>query len=182
MPSKKMSRARYVGQLRQPIEVIYPITNRLIPLSSEEYNEAIRRISASVEEEREHRLRLLQHHYGLALDEDWKKLALHMALDHVPGFEVREPVKVGRAKKWGYGRLAQLKNCVDQLIAAGCTSISDACMQLAHGDTWAPETGYPPEKDKRRRAIAQRARTLRVKYHDFTKALRGSATDPVVRN
>lgn len=90
------------------------------------------------------KLGALLDHYGIQRDaeERWFNLALKLALDYVPGFQVeRKPVPKGRRLKWTEMRLAALhcavmtENLRRRDVGLAESDI-DACRRLAKTDAW----------------------------------------------
>jgi len=98
------------------------------------------------------RLWLLLQHYGISFDdrEHWYKLALCLAHDHVPGFQV---VRRGADRAWDYERERQLNRDVLSHMKKG-HSASRACVFLARKG---PYRDIPANsEDARARSIRRR--------------------------
>jgi hypothetical protein len=76
------------------------------------------------------RLGALLQHYGVSLDDEdhWYKLALRLAIEHVPGFQVE---KRGYGKDWGFRQEEQLYKDVMAFVRRTGTTAHNACRCLA---------------------------------------------------
>ena len=133
------------------------------------------------------KLSLVMDRYGITDKSDYFTLALFLAIDHEPGFEMKEhefrkahgdygaivpadTSKDGRAVHWTPERLLKLVSDVEAQTATGITN-REAFSRLARQDaTWkAPKT--------HRGTNAQWAETLEARYHDGRKLKQKIATD-----
>ena len=160
-------RVRWKGELAKPIRpcVVRPkglaITDPETVAKANE--EMIRLEKEAVAQKCRQKLGLLMEHYSIDDKNDWFGLALALAVDHIPGFQVHsrlvefgvdwkgdspsrfsgpvviEQKKVGRRKTWAFDRLDQLLNAVEQRKAKdGIKTDREALSRLVQREEWAP--------------------------------------------
>jgi len=93
-----------------------------------------RRAEARFENEFQARIDALFRHYGIDREEGgspWKRLAVQLAIGHVPGFRLQEDNvrRRGAPTKWTFARLNTLCHDVETLMSKGL-SASGACHNL----------------------------------------------------
>lgn len=92
------------------------------------------------------KLDLLLAHYLIPRTgpDHWKRLALALASDYVPGFRVEKPA--GAKRKWGPNELGNLLRLVDRLVQSGMRAM-DVCRQLAAAPD--RQVGFPKSRNAR---------------------------------
>ena len=132
-----MDKVKYRGDLNKPVDVEIPRRPNALfgPKAELSWREEIRRIEASIEQERTRRWALLREHLGIAPECSWEDVALTLAVTHVPGMIFRQRPKVGRTKFWTPAKLRELRHDIDQLIAKGAT-VEAACATLNDEKRW----------------------------------------------
>jgi hypothetical protein len=86
----KTKKRRWKGELRKPIYI------GSIPIEG-----ANEKLEASVEQEVIERLQLLMKHYRIAGEDDYFSLALKLATDYVPGFQIKQVALKLKHGTWG---------------------------------------------------------------------------------
>jgi hypothetical protein len=140
---------RWPGELAKPIRVERPQGLSIIdPETVAKANEEMTRLAAEAVTRRVlEKLRFLMAHYSIADKDDWYHLAVALATDHVPGFQVEWPIvevppdfqgpvlerkRAGRPTEWDFDRLEQLLVAVEQEKARqGLSTDREALSQLA---------------------------------------------------
>src|SRR5262245_49260188 len=130
------AKRRWRGELARPIRprVIRPLDLCYVhPDNIAQANEEMARLTdEAIKEERLQKLDLLKKHYSILDPNDWFSLALALAVDHVPGFQVENNLgieqigwgiglvvhtdrkKTGRPITWSLHRLDELLNDVEK--------------------------------------------------------------------
>lgn len=82
----------------------------------------------------------------------WAALALHLAVDHVPGLQVTAAT-AGRPMEWPPFRVAQLRHEMDSLIASRGAgfSVASAAKVIAKRSEWKPKRATKPWEVLRRK-------------------------------
>ena len=148
----KRPKPRYRGKLAEPQKPLLtmPLARALSGMSPDEAvisaEEARDQLRAEVLE----KLRLLLDHYGISRDDKqyWRNLALALARDHVPGFQIAQPTKRGPKKSWMPDEEIRLHMDVSGLVQKGQT-VRSACFNLANRAIY---------RDRRRNSEALRRR------------------------
>jgi hypothetical protein len=129
----------------------------------------------------ERKLRLLMKHYSIEDPHGWRALALHLARDHVPGFELDLAVgfkeglrsgpvvllsreKTGRPNIWTGERLSELLEAVEKTKRLGQNSDLDALKSMSRRP-WAPPKYWGPPANHRG-DLSQWIRTLQSRLAD----------------
>ncbi len=165
MPRKsKQLEKEYSGHLKQPIILPsdLPTTGRFFEsntgLLADMYErENIPRITAEMHD----KFDLLFEHYGISNTSDhrWYLLALKLAINHVPGFQVVTE-KRGRKIKWDPVALAHLYFEVEDRLQTSeykNPTVQWACSELSRTPTWKAFFGPRGDTD-------QNAKTLQNNY------------------
>lgn len=129
----------YPGKLNEPLEPKLSPP----PIESEEYPEDVAPAGASEDPEFAWRLEydekfdLLSDHFSIARDdpERWMKLALALAIRHVPGFQEKRPETRGRRRKWEASDEFVLWYEFDVLVKSGKTERQAAKILLERHPT-----------------------------------------------
>ena len=137
---------KYPGKLAQPLP--------LLPEAAHPAEQSAVAMTEARKKEIGERLWLLLQHYGISFDdrEHWYKLALRLAGDHVPGFQVE---RRGTDLAWDYKRERQLYRDVLSLMKKG-HSASRACEILARKG---------PYRDITAESDDARAKSLRLRFN-----------------
>jgi hypothetical protein len=134
MKTKKPS---YKGELAKPIYV----GSILIEATNEEQSEWIEQV---IEQEMIEKLPLLFQHYRIPDKDDYFSLAFALAMDHVPGFQVKQTSlklkhgnygavirdNIGAPVKWPRERLLRLLNAVEEPMQKGEFSTEREALQF----------------------------------------------------
>ncbi len=95
MPRAKKRGSKFTGELARPIEE----KKAIWALDKSKWEEAAARERAEIHERRLEKVKLLAKHYGLTVEASdeteslisfWGQLALYLAIDFVPGFQVKK--------------------------------------------------------------------------------------------
>src|SRR6266404_6888109 len=122
MPAKRKPR-RYAGALASPIIWQFPppfwgaATKDRAAEYWKDYGRHQQQTENVVKRLVAEKLSLLMDHYGIDDKEDMAALALALAFEHVPGFEIVVPKKSnkGRKREWDGSRLENLLETVDSI-------------------------------------------------------------------
>jgi hypothetical protein len=149
----KTKKRRYKGELAKPICVaVIPSFETTEQELEECYRDVIRK-------ERIEKLDLLMELYAIANRTDFFHLALALAIDHVPGFQVEPPTalrlehgdwgallhghKRGRPREWPLERLLRLLNAVEETTQRlGLSTDREALWHLARRTEWRPSANH----------------------------------------
>ncbi len=127
--------AKYKGKLAEPLK--RPRVRTILTADPQaEWAEHLEGATEVVE-----KMGLLLDHYGISRDEPerWHLLCLHLAGDHVPGFQFEKPSKAGRPKTWLHsGRSLRLYRDVQACVSEGHSALN-ACRILAKRDPYRNE-------------------------------------------
>jgi hypothetical protein len=130
------------------------------PADIEAANARLERLhDQAVSDAHHHKLKLLLRHYSLD-DDDWHGLALALAIEHEPGFQVDRQIaplpsgfegavrikdgkiiteRTGRPRRWSVERLGELHDAVDaEKKKFGLKKDIEALRYLARRKKWAP--------------------------------------------
>jgi hypothetical protein len=158
--NKKLKRA---GELGKPIRPQISGWGGLVPKDPDEIEAANARLEIlheqAISDARGHKLNLLLRHYSLA-DDDWHGLALALAIEHEPGFQVDRQIaplppgfagavrikggkiiieRTGRPQRWSVERLGELRDAVyAEKRMSGLKKDIEALRHLARRKKWAP--------------------------------------------
>jgi hypothetical protein len=158
--NKKSKRA---GELAKPIRPQIDGWGGPVPKDPNEIKSANAHLESlherAVTDARNHKLNLLLRHYSLA-DNDWHGLALALAIEHEPGFQVDRQTaalppdfagavrikggkiiveRIGRPRQWSVERLGELCDAVDaEKKTYGLKKDIEALRHLARRKKWAP--------------------------------------------
>jgi hypothetical protein len=185
-------KAQWAGELARPIRVRVDRPRGLAitgPKAVTKANEEMTRLASEAIWARIlEKLRLLMEHYSIP-DDDWFRLAVALAIDHVPGFEIEWPLvelpvdwdgksspvvgpvtierkKVGRHKEWHFDRLERLLVAVEQEKAhQRVRTDREALSCLARGREWAPPATH-------RGAFQSWIETLEARLQDAKRSRR----------
>jgi hypothetical protein len=139
--ARKRRAPNYTGALAQPIylEDDYKFTGGLGQATQEPDVAAMRKRAVE-------KFWLLFKHYKIdpSDEQSWLKLAMSLALDHVPGLQVANRPRRGRKSKWPTGRGDKLVRDVDDVKSGSGSgkSTEDAIAELQEepGGMWEPYT------------------------------------------
>jgi len=118
------------------------------------------------------RLALLFAHYGVTDVNDWAKLALALAIDHVPGLRIREQrKKSGPRKFWSDERYCELLAAVERLkLEKGCGD-SEACKILATSSKFAKAAWNGRTKQTKRSLETRLSEARNPKFNWLARVL-----------
>jgi hypothetical protein len=147
---------RWPSELAKRIRVERPQGLSIIdPETVAKANEEMTRLAAEAVTQRlREKLRFLMAHYSIADRDNWFHLAVALATDHVPGFQVEWPLvelppdfqgpviterkRGGRPTEWDFDRLERLLVAVEQEKARqGLSTDREALSRLARRREWA---------------------------------------------
>ena len=143
-----MGKRRWKGRLRKPIYI------GSIPIEG-----ANEKLQESIEQEIIEKLQLLMKDYGIADKDDYRSLALNLATDYVPGFQVKQVAlklrhgnwgaviqdKIGRHTVWPPEQRLKLLNAVEEAKRRHKFSTDhEALLHLAQHGEWS----RPPTRGK----------------------------------
>jgi hypothetical protein len=191
---------RWRGELARPIRptVIRPLSFCFVtPDNIAQANEEMARLTHEVIAQKWfEKLNLLMKHYSIADPNDWFSLALALAVDHVPGFQVwntlgfeqidqgiRLVVHVGRKKtgrpmKWPVQRLDDLLNDVEKTKKqCGVKRDREALDRIARLRKWAPPANHRGERSQWIETLESRlqeAKALRRNANKLLEILRNN--------
>lgn len=124
-------KARYYGELNEPIEL--PQVGGWLKTPEQRRQERDKLLTAAFHERRP----ILFEHYDLAFG-DFERLALELAIRHVPGFTWRRGVDKGRPQVWSLANLKALHRDMEAAIAERpMRKVADAARIVARRDPWA---------------------------------------------
>jgi hypothetical protein len=144
----------YNGALAEPIMLRPPPTfwGAAVPKRIAAYQKKLSRhqraSAAVVQRQRSRKLALLFDHYGIADKEDMAKLALALAVAHIPGFKVQFPEaksKKGRKRKWHPDRLEELHRTVQSIKQQHRFTDRHALTFIVNNQRHAATWGVPKE-------------------------------------
>lgn len=151
----KLSRS-YGGELATPIvpEIILGFEGRVTRAKAKKRENAVRRrelrIARQIEKIRREKLALLMKHYGIDGERAWRSLALRLAIEHVPGFQVfKTKPRRGAPVIWDCDRLLRLLTTVREVQKRSNLSEKAACRVLATKDEFKREWGTPYGRSER---------------------------------
>ena len=148
---------KWTGELKKPIRVRVVRPRGLAITDAEtvmKANEEMERLACdAIYDELIKKLRLLMEHYGIADKDDWFSLAIALATDHIPGFQIEWPLvtlppgfsgpvttkekKGGRPSYWDVDRLEQLGSAVESEKARhGIKTDREALSRLSRRREW----------------------------------------------
>jgi hypothetical protein len=160
---------KWTGELKKPIRVRVARPKGLAVTDAEtvmKANEEMERLACdAIYSERMRKLHLLMEHYGIADKDDWFCLALALATDHIPGFQIEWPLVAlsfvanpsekelreagfsgpvttakkggGRPSKWDFDRLEKLLSAVElEKAQYGVKTDREALLRLALRREW----------------------------------------------
>ena len=130
----------------------------MVPEKWDPSDEPTESFEKAIARSRVDKLPLLFEHYGIEDHSDYFRLSLVLAIDHVPGFAVKEipyklrhgdygavePVtKTGRHREWTGERLSDLLEAVDAIKRKKkLTSDRDALRELSRCEPWRSPPGH----------------------------------------
>jgi hypothetical protein len=153
MPAKRNPR-RYAGALASPIiwRSPPPFWGAATKDRTAEYWKAYERDRQQTESDVKRlvteKLSLLMDHYGIDDKEDMAALAIALAFEHVPGFEivVPEKSKKGRKREWHDSRLENLMETVGSIKKQYSLTDRQALKFMVnneqHAMTWGPPSNH----------------------------------------
>jgi hypothetical protein len=188
------AKRRWQGELARPIrpKVIRPLS--LCFVTPEANEEMIRLTNEAIEQKFKEKLDLLMKHYSIPDREDWYSLALALAVDHIPGFQVENKLgleridrgislvvhrgrkKVGRRNTWSVHRLDELLNDVEKTKRQfHLKRDREALSRIARLRKWAPPANHRGELGQWVETLESRlqeAKVLRGKVDKLVEILR----------
>jgi hypothetical protein len=191
------AKRRWQGELARPIrpKVIRPLSLCFVtPDNVAKANEEmIRLTNEAIEQKFKQKLDLLMTHYSISDREDWYSLALALAVDHIPGFQVENKLgleqidggislvvhrgrkKVGRRNKWSVDRLCELLSDVEKRKKqSDLKSDREALRQIASLRKWGPPANHPGDWVETLESRLQEAKKLRRNLDKILEILRNS--------
>jgi hypothetical protein len=142
------------------------------------------------------KLALLMKHYSISDPDDWFSLALALAVDHVPGFQVENTLgvqqidqgislvvhagrkKTGRPITWPFDRLEELFDDVEKTKKQfGLTQDREALSRIARHPKWSPPANHRGEWGQWIETLESRlqeAKALRRNANKLLEILRNS--------
>jgi hypothetical protein len=173
-PKRKIS---YPGDLATPMKVRFPpwlptptpdnaLFRVIAPPSKseqEEYDQELKAARASLEEKLNHKLKLLLDHYQITEANPWRRLALALASDHVPGFAIKSGKVQGRRKVWTPMKLVELKVAIEDVMSRLSLTVRQACKYIANNKEYCEAWG---RKNTAGRTDERWIETLESRYYD----------------
>jgi hypothetical protein len=159
MPAKRNPR-RYAGALASPIILRSPppfwgaATKDRAAEHWKAYERDQQQTESDVKRQVTEKLSLLMDHYGIDDKEDMAALAIALAFEHVPGFEivVPEKSKKGRKRKWDDSRLEALLETVGSIKKQHSFTDRQALKFMVnnkqHAMTWGPPSNHKGSPSK----------------------------------
>jgi hypothetical protein len=173
----KTNKRRWKGELAKPIYV------GSLPLEATSSEEASAWIEQVIEQEMFEKLPLLMQHYEIANEDDYFSLALALACDHVPGFQVvsaKLKLKHGnwgavirdtKPTEWSLERLLKLLNAVEEAKPRHGTD-RETLKMLMQKQEWSRPLGRDEQKW---------LETLESRLQDAKRIKRGQGPSPRYR-
>jgi hypothetical protein len=191
---------RWQGELARPIRprVIRPLNLCFVdPNNIAQANEEMARLTEeAIAQEYFQKLDLLMKHYSIPDPNDWFSLALALAVDHVPGFQVENNFgieqigpgiglvvhtghkKTGRRITWSVEHLEDLLDDVEKAKKRyGLTRDREALSRMARLQKWAPPANHRggwSQWIETLESRLQEAKALRRKVNKLLEILRNS--------
>jgi hypothetical protein len=176
-PKRKVT---YTGDLATPITVEFPLRVPTLPLDDpmaqiiappakpelEEYNRRLEAACEAFGKKINHKLKLLLEHYQISDVNPWRRLALALAFDHVPGFKNESGKAKRRPKVWTPMKLTMLVATIDHVKSELSLNARQACEYIADNEDYCQKWG-PPKTGKGTKK--QWVETLESRYHDGRK-------------
>jgi hypothetical protein len=191
---------RWQGELARPIRprVIRPLSLCYVDPSTiaQTNEEMIRLTDEAITQKILGKLALLMKHYSISDPDDWFSLALALAVDHVPGFQVENTLgvqqidqgislvvhagrkKTGRPITWPFDRLEELFDDVEKTKKQfGLTQDREALSRIARHPKWSPPANHRGEWGQWIETLESRlqeAKALRRNANKLLEILRNS--------
>jgi hypothetical protein len=189
-----MAKRRWQGELARPIRpmVIRPLDLCYVdPDTIAQANEEMIRLTNEVITQKfVEKLDLLMKHYLIPDPHDWFSLALALAVDQIPGFQVENTLgveqidrgislvehvgrkKTGRRKKWSFDRLDKLLNDVEKTKKRfGLTEDREALSRIARLRKWAPPANHRGDRRQWIETLESRLQEAKVYRRNVDKLL-----------
>ena len=141
------------------------------------------------------KLRLLMEHYSIPDKDDWFGLAVALATDHVPGFQIEWPLatfshdsphffsgpvvvsgkkKGGRPSKWDFDRLERLLSAVEKEKARhGIKTDREALSRLARRQEWSRTASHRGTADQWIKTLKSRLQDAKAFQRSMERAESG---------
>lgn len=123
------------------------------------------------------RFDLLFEHYGIETENEkcWRKLAVALALDLVPGMQIaKHPLRrKGRPKKWHFTVAQKFVSQVDEISAERSKGIKDAIRILVRRspDQWLTKNGRQRKTEKEIAALETRYHSQKARLHKLSASV-----------
>jgi hypothetical protein len=188
------AKRRWHGELARPIRprVIRPLGLCFVDPDTiaQANDEMIRLTNEAIAQKFVEKLDLLMKHYLIPDPHDWFSLALALAVDHVPGFQIENTLgveqidrgislvehvgrkKTGRPKTWSVDRLDELLNDVEKTKKQfGLMQDREALSRIARLRKWAPPANHRGERRQWIKTLESRLQEAKVYRRNVDKLL-----------